>query len=139
VATQIRDLMTTNVVTLDAQSPVSEAARKMRDAGVGDVLVTKDGRPCGIVTDRDIVVRCLAEDQDPKQAKLESLCSSDLVTIGPDVPEHEAVELMKQKAIRRIPVMHGDQVVGIVSIGDLAQHRDRESALGEISAAPPNQ
>lgn len=135
----VRDLMTADPIVLDAEATVAEAARCMRDRDVGDVLVRSDGRLCGIVTDRDLVVRCLAgEDSDPRQQSLAELCTQELLTLPPDADVEEAVQLMQENAVRRIPIVDGDRPVGIVSLGDLAIARDRRSCLGEISAAPPN-
>jgi CBS domain-containing protein len=135
----IRDLMTREPIILDAEATVVEAARWMRDRDVGDVLVRQDGRLCGIVTDRDLVVRYLAEGEgDPRQQALAGVCSTPLVTLPPDADLDEALQVMQENAVRRIPIVDGDRPVGIVSLGDLAVACDRSSALGEISAAPPN-
>jgi CBS domain-containing protein len=138
MARTVRELMCGDPIALDAGRSAREAARRMREQSVGDVLVTKGGALCGIVTDRDIVVRCVAEGEDPDDLKLERICSRELTTIGPDAEVAEAVRLMRQHAIRRIPVVDGKKAVGVLSIGDLALSQDRASALGEISAAPPN-
>jgi CBS domain-containing protein len=136
---QVRDLMTADPIVLDAEATVAEAARCMRDRDVGDVLVRQDGRLCGIVTDRDLVVRCLAgETEDPLRQSLADLCTQDVLTLPPDAEVEEAMQLMQENAVRRIPIVEGDRPVGIVSLGDLAIARDRRSCLGEISAAPPN-
>ena len=90
------------------------------------------------MTDRDIVVRLVAEARDPASTPLADLCSHPLVTVTPADSIEQAVQLMRSKAIRRLPVVEGGQAVGIVSLGDLAVERDPGSALGEISAAPPN-
>ena len=93
---------------------------------------------CGIVTDRDIVVRTVAETQDPTITTLADICSHRLLTVTPTDSVEEAVRLMRTHAIRRLPVVEGGQAVGIVSLGDLAVERDPGSALGKISGAPPN-
>lgn len=136
--TAVRELMKTNLTQLDAGATALDAARCMRDADIGDVLVTENGKLRGIVTDRDLVVRCLAE-QGSTDIKVGELCSTDLVTLTPDDEIDKAVRLMSEKAIRRLPVVDGEKAVGIVSLGDLAVARDRESALGQISAASPDQ
>ncbi|HEX7038432.1 MAG TPA: CBS domain-containing protein [Pseudomonadales bacterium] len=138
MATLVRELMHSDLTQLDSNATVLEAARCMRDADIGDVLVTEGGKLRGIVTDRDLVVRCMAE-QASADAKLGQLCSGDLVTISPDEEIDRAVKLMSDHAIRRLPVVEGDRAVGILSLGDLAIERDRQSALGRISAASPNQ
>lgn len=139
MAERVRDLMTADPIVLDADATAAEAARCMRDRDVGDVLVRRDGRLCGIVTDRDLAVRCLAGgDGDPRGHALADLCSQPLVTLPPDAAVDEAIRLMEEHAVRRIPIVEDDRPIGIVSLGDLAIARDRRSCLGEISAAPPN-
>ena len=138
MAQQIRELMTPNPVVLPGTASVHEAARAMRDADISDVIVIENNQICGIVTDRDIVVQLVAEAWDPVSTKLADLCSHPLVTITPTDSIEQAVQLMRSKAIRRLPVVEGGQAVGIVSLGDLAVERDPGSALGDISAASPN-
>ena len=136
---RISELMTPNPVALTNNASLQDAAIAMRDRDIGDVVVTKpDGTVCGIVTDRDIVVRAIAEGNDPSTMTLEDVCAHRLVAVGPDDPVALAVKKMEEQAIRRLPVMDNGTLVGIVSIGDLAIERDRQSALGEISAAAPN-
>jgi CBS domain-containing protein len=130
--------MTKNPVTLPGTSSVLEAARAMRDANIGDVIVIENNQVCGIVTDRDIVIRAVAETRDPHAVTLGDICSHSLTTIAPTESVDQAVRLMRDKAIRRLPVVEAGKPVGIVSLGDLAVERDPESALGDISAAPPN-
>ena len=138
MAQQIRDLMTPNPVALPGTASVHEAARAMRDADIGDVIVIENNQVCGIVTDRDIVVRTLAEARDPATTTLADICSHALLTVSPTDSVEEAVRLMRTHAIRRLPVVEGGQPVGIVSLGDLAVERDPGSALGDISSTPPN-
>jgi CBS domain-containing protein len=135
---RIHDVMTPNPVSLQGTASVREAARAMRDQDIGDVIVIENNQICGIVTDRDIVVRTVAEARDPAATTLADICSHALTTVSPDDSIEQAVRLMREKAIRRLPVVEGGRAVGIVSLGDLAIERDPESALGEISAAPPN-
>lgn len=134
----VRNFMTRDPLALDARTTAREAARRMRDNGIGDVVVTEDGRLRGIVTDRDLVVRCIAEDCAPHETEIGALCSEQLVTVEPDTEMSEAVRLMETHAVRRLPVVQGQQTVGIISIGDLAVELDPHSPLGKISAAPPN-
>lgn len=136
---RISDVMTKDPVTLDSTTDLRKAAEAMRDHAIGDVVVTKsDGSLCGIVTDRDIVVRGIAEGREPTDTTLDDVCNHQLVTVGPDDAVATAVDAMEGNAIRRLPVVDNGSLVGIVSIGDLAVERDPGSALGEISAAPPN-
>lgn len=138
MAAKIRDVMTPNPIALPATSPAIEAARAMRDSDIGDVVVVDGQQICGIVTDRDIVVRAVAEGRDPASTPLMDICSRELTTISPHESVDKAVRLMREKAIRRLPVVEDQRPVGIVSIGDLALERDPKSVLGNISAAPPN-
>jgi len=131
--------MTPEPKILEATASVMDAAELMRESDIGDVVVLEDDQLCGIVTDRDIVVRVLAEGSDPAMVTVGEICSRELTTIPPTASIGDAVRLFREKAIRRLPVVEEDgEVVGIVSIGDIAVARDRRSALGDISAAPPN-
>src|SRR5688572_27889385 len=134
----VSDIMTRAPVALSADDTVRAAARYMRECNVGAIVVQRQGEVCGIVTDRDIVVRCLARDGDCDEARLGEICSSKLVALHPDDDVDHAVALMRDKAIRRIPVVKNGKAVGILSLGDLAVERDPFSALGAISAASPN-
>lgn len=134
----VSDIMTTELVALSAEHSVRDAARRMREANVGAVVVQKHGNLFGIVTDRDIVVRCLAHGGDCDETPLSDICSVDVTTLRPDDEVDQAVSIMRDKAIRRIPVVKNGKVVGILSLGDLAIARDPFSALGAISKAVPN-
>jgi len=135
---QVKDLMA-EPVTVPADTTLTEAARLMRDADIGDVIVANEqGRPNGLVTDRDIVVRGIAEGHVPDDTTVGDICTRDLATVGPDDAVERAVELMREYAVRRLPVVDGDQLVGVISLGDLAIERDESSALADISAAEPN-
>ena len=136
---QIRDVMTTDPVVCPSSCGLKEAAATMRDRDIGDVLVKdEEGKLCGIVTDRDLVVRGLATDADLSSMTIGDVCAHELHTIQVDSSTDDAVKLMKARALRRIPVMEGDELVGIVSLGDLAEQLDADSALGTISGAPPD-
>jgi CBS domain-containing protein len=140
MAQKIRDVMTANPLCLDVGDTVLDAARVMRSDEVGDVLVCQGGDLVGIVTDRDLVVRALADDDvvDARQQRLGPIASRDVLTLSADDDVEEAVQLMAGRAIRRVPVCDGPRPVGVVSIGDLAMDRDDRSVLAEISAAPAN-
>ena len=134
----IREVMTKDPITLPADRPVIEAARCMRDRDIGDVIVTDGDKVAGILTDRDIVVRVIAEGRDPSKTKLSEIATMKPATIAPDDTVDDAVRLMREHNIRRLPVVEGGRTAGVVSLGDLAMERDRSSALADISAAPPN-
>jgi CBS domain-containing protein len=136
--TRVRDVMSSDVVTVGASATIVDAATLMRDRDIGDVLVTSNGSVKGIVTDRDIVVRALAEGLD-LATTVDSMLTGEIHTIEADAPIARVVELMRDHKIRRVPVLNdAGTLVGIVSIGDLAAERDADSVLGQISAAPPN-
>lgn len=133
----IEQVMTTDVVACPTTATVTDAARLMRDRNIGDVLVTdRNGKLAGIVTDRDMVVRCLADGANPNET-LDHVCTTDLKTLTRDASIDEAVRMMSEQSMRRVPVVDKGKPVGIVSLGDLAIERDPHSALGEISAAAP--
>jgi CBS domain-containing protein len=136
----IADVMTPNPRTVSAGDSLLEAARVMRDDDIGDVIIIRDEQVAGIVTDRDIVIRGIALGHNPEETKIGDVASQDIVTVSPDEPLDRAVSLMRDKAIRRLPVCDEEgKPVGVVSLGDLAVERDPESVLGEVSAAPPNE
>lgn len=135
---RVRDVMTTDPITLDASAAIRRAAELMRERDVGDVLVVRDGELLGIVTDRDIVVRAVAASAD-LEAPVGEICSGDLATVSPDAPLDAARDRMRKRAVRRVPVVDDDGApVGILSLGDLAIELAPRSPLGRISAAPPN-
>ncbi len=139
MAQSIRDVMSPDPITLPATTTVREAARTMRDQDVGAVVVLRgENEVGGIVTDRDIVIRLIAEGEDPSTATLEQVATQDITTLTPNDTVEDAVRVMRERAIRRLPVVDNGKPVGIVSIGDLAIERDTDSALADISAAPPD-
>ena len=112
----------------------------LRSTGPGCPLmlvVTEGGELVGLVTDRDLVVRVLADGQGP-QTDVREACSANLVTVAPGDDVRDAARVMAEHGVRRLPVVSGDKVVGIVSLGDLAIERDPDSVLGQVSSAPPN-
>ncbi|MBE1533847.1 CBS domain-containing protein [Actinomadura algeriensis] len=139
----ISDVMTAAPQALPLDSTLDEAARIMRDEGIGDVLVTYAGRLCGVVTDRDIVVRAVAERRDTSLTPLGDVCTAELTTVHPEDDAEAAVRLMCEHAVRRLPVVDALQrPVGIVSLGDLAVADGggpgAARPLHEISRAAPN-
>jgi CBS domain-containing protein len=138
MAQQIKDLMSTDVVTVSPDDPIQQAAQLMRDRDIGDVIVVDDERPTGIVTDRDIVVRAMADGADPTSTPVKAVCTPGLASVGPDDDVRDAVTAMTQLDVRRLPVIDNDRLVGVVTLGDLAIESDRDSVLADISAAQPN-
>jgi CBS domain-containing protein len=138
MAQTVQDVMTPNPRTVPADASLTEAARQMREADVGAVIVMDKNKVCGIVTDRDIAVRAVAEGKDPSSTKAKEVASTDLTTLDRSASADDAVRMMREKKIRRLPVVENGKPVGIVSLGDLAVERDPKSALGEISGSAPN-
>jgi CBS domain-containing protein len=133
----VADVMTPAPSTVGMSDTLQTAAEMMATLDVGALVVQAGHTTIGIVTDRDLVVRGLAEGLG-LEAMVGEVASEDIVTVGPSLPAETAVEVMRAAAVRRIPVLDGDTVVGIVSLGDLAVERDPESALADISEAEPN-
>ena len=118
---KVRDVMTADVLYLPAEVTLDEAARAMRERDVGDVVVTEGPTMAGIVTDRDIVIRAVADRKDPTETTLGEIASRDLVLIEQDASAQEAADVMRSRSVRRLLVCDADrQLVGIVSLGDLA-------------------
>ena len=135
----ISQVMTPDPWTVQESAPIQDAARIMRDADIGDVIVLReDESVCGIVTDRDLVVRGLAGGADPAKMKMSDVCRHEVVSISSGDPVDQALPLMREHNIRRLPVIDGSRLVGIVTLGDLAIDRDPNSALADISKSPPN-
>lgn len=134
----VQDVMTPDPITLPLSASLIDAAKTMRDMGIGDVVVVDGEEVLGIVTDRDIVVRGIADARDPQSTTLIDICSRELTTVSPTDQVGTAVRLMREHAIRRLPVVTRGRPVGIVTLGDLAVEQDRGSALADVSAAPPN-
>ncbi len=135
----IREVMTPNPVSLPGTTSLIDAACRMKDDDIGDVLVVDGDELRGVVTDRDIVVRAVAEGRDAATTTLGDVCSAEVVCLGPTDAVEDAVRLMSEHAVRRLPIVEYGRAIGIVSIGDLAIERDPHTALAEISAAAPNQ
>jgi CBS domain-containing protein len=137
MTTRVSDVMTKDVIAMRSDTPIVEASKAMRDRAIGDVVVLEGDQVSGIVTDRDIVVRAIAEGRSPSDTTIGEIASSEVTTLAPDDDVDVAVGSMRQRAFRRLPVVESGRPVGIVSLGDLAVALDRESALADISAAPP--
>lgn len=138
MAQKVREVMTSEPIALQSDVSIQEAAQQMRDCGIGDVLVLDGKQIRGMLTDRDITVRAVADGQNPETTTVGEICSEDLVFVGPDDEADRVVEMMRLRAVRRVPVIDGVRAIGVVSIGDMAMARDQRSALADISAAPPN-
>jgi CBS domain-containing protein len=135
----VEEIMTRDPRTVDSGDTLLDAARAMRDGDIGNVIVMDSGQASGILTDRDIVIRAVAEGRDPESTSVGDVASSGLETLTPDQSVDEAVKLMRDKDIRRLPVCKHGRPVGILSLGDLAMEREPQSALADISSAAPDQ
>lgn len=119
----IQKIMTTNPSTIEPKQSVVEAARIMKQEDAGVVPVTENGRLTGMVTDRDIAIRVVAEGKDPQSTAVREVASTDLVTIDPQQDLDEALRLMAKHQVRRLPVVEEDgKLVGIVAQADVARH-----------------
>jgi CBS domain-containing protein len=135
---RVQDVMTPNPTAMQADAPVTAAARAMRDLDIGAVVVVEDDRPLGIVTDRDIVVRALARSTGGGPATIGDVCSRPLATVPADASVEDALDVMAENAVRRLPVTVSRSVVGIVSIEDLVDVGGSVPALRQIRDAPSN-
>jgi CBS domain-containing protein len=139
MAQPIREVITKDVVSLPSDASIMDAARTMRDRDIGDVLVVEGDRLKGIVTDRDIVIRAIADGLSSTATTLGDLATEDVTVLSPDDSVEDAIRIMRDSAVRRVPVVEDGRPVGILSIGDVALERDPDSALADISAADPDE
>lgn len=128
---RLRDLMTTDVRTCAPDTPLSDVARIMEEADCGFVPVVDGGRVAGVITDRDIVLRAVARGRDTRTTTARECMTSPAVTVGPDTDAHAAADLMADKQIRRLCVVDGGRLVGVVALGDLATERIHVDEAGE--------
>ena len=126
----IREVMTRNPQCVAPGDSIQNAARIMRDCDTGAVPVVDNGRPVGILTDRDIVVRAVA-DGGQLNRPVREIVSSNIVCASPDMSTHEAADLMSEHQIRRLPVVENERLVGIVSLGDLAVKEAKDRRIGD--------
>jgi CBS domain-containing protein len=134
---KVKDLMSTNISVVDINTPVSEVAKTMKNQNIGSVPVCKNGKVVGILTDRDIVIREIAEGKNTMASKAEDVMTTGVSTVSSSSDIHEAAKLMSDKQIRRLPVVDNGNLVGMLAIGDIAV-RDKlvdnaGEALGQIS------
>jgi CBS domain-containing protein len=119
---KVQDSMTRDVVSVDLSSTAVEAAQKMQSKNVGTVLVLDKDSLQGLVTDRQIVTKVIAEGKDPSSVRVTEFMSKNPATIAPDTDIHDAGKIMQEHGYRRIPVVESGKAVGIISIADLAEH-----------------
>ena len=132
---KIREVMSSPVVRISPEESVSVASRTLTHSNIGAVPVCgADGKLCGMLTDRDIVTRCLAAGKIPGQTKVREVMSSGISVVRPDMEAETAAALMSSKQIRRLPVMENGRLCGIVSLADLALHKNADVKTGEVLA-----
>jgi CBS domain-containing protein len=130
----VKDLMTKNVVTIDANKTIVEAAALMSEKDIGDLIVMDDNTPVGIVTERDFVRRVLAEGKSA-DSKVSEVMTRPLKVIDPDAPIKEAARRMVNKGIRRLPVIKDNKLVGIITAADFARHLSKKTLTDDILEA----
>jgi CBS domain-containing protein len=130
MANSIREVMTPSPQTVEAGATAADAAKLMKQADAGMIPVVEDQRLVGTLTDRDIAIRVVAEGKDAGATTVGEIASRDLVTIGPDQDIAEALGLMASNQIRRLPVVEGETLIGVVAQADVARHAD-ERRVGE--------
>lgn len=121
-ASVVRDIMTKNMVMIDYDKSALEAAKIMAEKGISSLFVVKDNRPVGIVTERDFIKKICAEQLPVSEVKMSDIMSKILTTADPDTPIEVAVQRMVNHKIRRLPIMEGGKLVGIITVTDLAKH-----------------
>jgi CBS domain-containing protein len=126
----IRDVMTPNPRTVSPNDSIQSAARVMRDEDTGVVPVVDNGKPVGVITDRDIVVRAVADNRELNRP-VRDIVTTELVAVHPDMSVQEATELMSEHQVRRLPVIDNNRLVGIVSIGDIAVKEGKDGRVGD--------
>ena len=126
----VRDVMTSNPRCVSPNDTIQVAARIMKDEDTGVVPIVENGRAIGLITDRDIVIRSVADGSQPNQ-QVREICTADLVFATPEMSTREASKLMGEHQIRRLPVVENDRLVGIVSLGDIAVKEGKDSRTGD--------
>lgn len=142
MSTKAREIMSSDCTCASVNDSLQEAAKKMRDLEVGALPICgDDDRLAGMITDRDIVVKCIADGKDATRTKVSELAEGKPVTIGADDPVEEILETMTQHDVRRLPVIDGHELVGMVSQADVARNLPEErigDLVQAISNAPAN-
>ena len=131
----VREIMTPRAVVVPPDASLVEAAQLMRAQDIGDVLVASDQQVLGMLTDRDITLRAVADGADPLTVSARAVCTPNPVVVGPHDEVSVAEGLMREHAVRRLPVVEDGRLVGMVCIGDIARAREPHSTLAEISRA----
>jgi CBS domain-containing protein len=135
---RVSDVMSPDVVSVQLRDTLADAARAMREHNIGDVIVLNGDQLFGIVTDRDIVIRGIAEGFRAGVTEIKDIASKHVTSISPEDYVDDAMQTMKNEAIRRLPVVENGKVIGVISLGDVVLQEEPETVAADISAAPPN-
>ncbi len=129
---EVKEIMTHKPITVTPEENTALAARLLHRYNIGALPVcTSDGRLRGLVTDRDIVMRCIAPGEEPEATKISHIMTRKMITVAPETSVEQAAALMAREQVRRLPVSEGGKLVGILSLGDIAKIRDHTMEAGE--------
>ncbi|MDH5782970.1 MAG: CBS domain-containing protein [Candidatus Bathyarchaeota archaeon] len=117
----VKDVMTKNVITLDSSAPVKKVAELMDKHDIGCVIVMNEGKPIGIITERDMLKRVLLQFRDPRMTRVNDIMSTPLITSNPETNVREAVRLMNERRIKKLPVVEASHLIGLLTITDLVR------------------
>ncbi len=131
---EIKDIMTQNVVSIDPAESVEVAARTMSRYNIGALPVCKNGKLCGMLTDRDIVTRCLAANRQPASTQVQQVMTEQVTAVAPNMQTGAAAHLMGRLQIRRLPVVENGKLCGMVSLGDMAVREETVLDAGDVLA-----
>ena len=135
---RVSDVRSPDVVSVQLRDTLADAARAMREHNIGDVIVLNGDQLFGIVTDRDIVIRGIAEGCRASVTEIKDIASKHVTSISPEDYVDDAMQTMKNEAIRLLPVVENGKVIGVISLGDVVLQEEPETVAADISAAPPN-
>ena len=131
IALKVKEIMSKEIASLNSEDSVQRAAQLMKQYDVGSLPVCCQGKIAGILTDRDIALRSIAEGQDSKQQKVKDIMSPDPAVGDPEMDVHDAARLMSQKQIRRLPIVENNSLVGVVALGDISVEPALQDNAGE--------
>jgi len=117
---KVRDIMTRDVITVSPDTGIQNVARLMSEHDIGAVLVSENKKVLGLITDRDIIIRAIAEGKNPSTTKAKEVMTTDITVVTPDTDVHEAADIMSDQQIKRLPVVENGKLTGILALGDLA-------------------
>lgn len=119
---RVKDIMSRKIICLDKKCTITDVAKLMDENGIGSVLVTENGKAAGIITERDVITKCVAKGRDPSKTSLEVIMTTPLVSIDQDCMLDDAARLMVSKMIRRLPIIENGNIVGMVTASDLIRN-----------------